>query len=74
MLSIQELKDQFEIQGGYCIKTWDNEKETSITLAEGMDFECEWYKINEKYLNAEIVYMYAVDGILNIELEFEKEG
>ena len=49
MLSIQELKDQFEIQGAYCIKTWDNEKETSITLAEGGDFECEWYEINEKY-------------------------
>ena len=69
MLSIKELKEQFEIQGAYCIKTFDDKCDDVITLASGRDFECEWYDIREEWLNAEITYMYAVDGVLNIEIE-----
>ena len=68
-MTIQDLIDQFEIQGGYCIKEYDWEKEDCIVLAEGHDFECEKWKIDEQYLNSHIQYMYAVDGILNIEVQ-----
>ena len=69
MLSIKELKEQFDIQGGYCIKTWIEEDDDMEVIAQGRDFECEWYDIEDEYLDAEITYMYAVDGILNIEIE-----
>ena len=68
-MTIQDLIDQFEIQGGYCIKEYDWEKEDCIVLAEGHNFECEKWKIDDGILNSRISYMYAVDGVLNIEVE-----
>lgn len=68
-MTIQDLKEQFEIQGAYCIKTFDDRYDDVKAVACGKDFECEWYKIRKEYLNAEITYMYAVDGVLNIEIE-----
>lgn len=68
-MTIQELIDQFEIQGAYWIKRWDEELNDCIVLAHGNDFEDEKWKLNEDCLNSKISYMYAVDGILNIELE-----
>lgn len=68
-MTIQDLIDQFEIQGAYCIKEYDWEKEDCVVLAEGHDFECEYYDIDESYLNSHIQYMYAVDGVLNIEVQ-----
>lgn len=69
MLTIKDLIEQFEIQGAYCIKTFDDKCDDVKMLASGRDFECEWYKIKKEWLNAEITYMYAVDGVLNIEIE-----
>lgn len=68
-MTIQDLIDQFEIQGAFCIKEWDWEIETYIILAEGHDFECDKWEINDGVLGSKIAYMYAVDGILNIETE-----
>lgn len=68
-MTIQDLIDQFTIQGGYIVKMWDDETEDSVTLVEGNDFEYEHYKIRNKYLNMRITYMYAIDGVLNIEVE-----
>lgn len=68
-MTIQELIDQFEIQGAYCIKKWIEEDDDYDVLAQGEVFECEYYDINEEYMNTKIDYMYAVDGVLNIELE-----
>ena len=68
-MTIQELIDQFEIQGAYCIKEWDWEAEDYIVLAEGHDFECEKWNIDSGILNSRVSYMYAVDGVLNIEVE-----
>ena len=65
-MTIRDLINQFEIQGAYCIKKW-NEEEDYIIFAEGYDFELRHYK--EKDLNRNITYMYAVDGRLNIEVE-----
>lgn len=71
-MTIQDLIDQFEIQGAYCIKRYDDEKEDCVILADGHDFECEHYDIADEILNSEITYMYAVDGVLNIELSWYK--
>lgn len=68
-MTIQDLIDQFEIQGAYRIKILDWKAEDYIILAEGHDFECESGNIEEQYLNCNITYMYAVDGVLNIEVQ-----
>ena len=70
-MTIQDLIDQFEIQGAYCIKKWQEDLNDCEKLAEGMDFECEKHRFNEDCLNSKISYMYAVDGALHIELETE---
>ncbi len=69
-MTIRELIDQFEIQGAFCIKEYDWEKEDCIVLAEGHDFECDKWSIDEDIIEkSKIAYMYAVDGVLNIEVE-----
>ncbi len=68
-MTIQDLIDQFTIQGAFKICRWDYEAGDEIILAEGHDFECENYSINPRILGKRIVYMYAVDGVLNIEIE-----
>ena len=70
-MTIQELIDQFEIQGAYCIKRWRDDWNDYAKFAEGTDFESERWKIKDDCLNSKISYMYAVDGILHIELEWE---
>jgi hypothetical protein len=67
-MTIKDLIDQFEIQGAYRIRYWDEITEEIVTVAEGHDFDCEYYDIDNKYLYMNITYMYAVDGILNIEV------
>lgn len=67
-MSIRELIDQIEIQGAYHIKLWDDDKDDYITLAKGRDFEYENWDIADEYLEKKISYMYAVDGVLNIEV------
>lgn len=68
-MCIRELIDQFEIQGAFCIKEWDYEKEDSIILTEGSDFEVDRWEIDECIMESKIAYMYAIDGVLNIEVE-----
>lgn len=68
-MCIRELIDQFEIQGAYHIRAWKNNIDDYITLAKGEDFECEKWDIDEDILERKITYMYAIDGILIIELE-----
>lgn len=68
-MCIRELNDQFEIQGAFCIKVWDEDISDCIVLAKGNDFECDRWDISEEIMESKIAYMYAVDGVLNIELE-----
>ena len=68
-MCIRELNDQFEIQGKFHIKMWDDESEDCVTLVEGSDFEIDRWEIDEDILERKITYMYAIDGVLNIELE-----
>jgi hypothetical protein len=70
-MCIRELNDQFEIQGAFCIKAWKEEALDCIVLASGSDFECDRWDIEENILERKISYMYAVDGVLNIELEWD---
>ena len=69
-MTLQDMIDQFTIQGGFCIKTWDDAAEDYKIWAKGSDFEFRPYKLG-KLLDAKIVYMYAIDGCLNIEIDME---
>lgn len=69
-MTLQDLIDQFEIQGAYCIKRWVDARSDYAVLEEGKDFECEKWNLKEDCLNEKISYMYAVDGVLHIELEW----
>lgn len=69
-MTIHDLIEQFTIQGGYCVKQWSEEHNDCMVLEEGRDFECEWYNFSEAVMNGKISYMYAVDGVLNIELDW----
>ena len=68
-MCIRELNDQFEIQGAFCIRVWYDEDFDYITLAKGSDFEIDRWDISDEIMECKIAYMYAVDGVLNIELE-----
>ena len=67
-MTIQELIDQFEIQGAFCIKEWDYDEDDCIILAEGTDFEIDKFEIDDGIFNSRICYMYAIDGVLHIEV------
>ena len=66
MLTIRDLTEQFEMQGAYQIATYDSKTDKRIILAEG--YEIRLANIEDKYLDAEITYMYAEDNVLVIEI------
>ena len=68
-MTIQDLIDQFEIQGIYTIKAWDDSVDDCVILNEGNDFELDKWNINEEILNKKVTYMYAIDSVLYIEVE-----
>jgi hypothetical protein len=68
-MTLRDLTNQFYIQGAYCIKRWVDEHDYYAVLAQGTDFECDYHKFNEAIWDMPITYMYAVDGVLNIEVE-----
>ena len=73
MRTLYDLMSNCNIQGAYIIKVWSDEQDTAITLAEGSDFECESHKLSAYITDSELKYMYAVDGVLNIEIEMDEE-
>lgn len=68
-MCIRELLEQFDIQGSYHIKTWNDNDVDCETITKGNDFECEHWDMMDKILERKIIYMYATDGVLNIEVE-----
>ena len=68
-MCIRELLEQFDIQGAFHIKVWEDDICDYVTLMKGNDFECEHWDVKEEILERDITYMYAVDGVLNIEVE-----
>ena len=68
-MSIRDMVDQFEIQGCFCIKSWNDGLNDCKILACGHDFEFDKRHIKAAVLDAEIVYMYVANNCLNIEIE-----
>lgn len=68
-MCINELSEQFEIQGYFIIKVWKDDISDYEILAKGKDFELDKLEINEEILEREITYMFANDGVLNIEVK-----
>lgn len=68
-MCINELSEQFEIQGRFIIKVWKDDISDYEILAKGKDFELDKLEINEEILEREITYMFANDGVLNIEVK-----
>lgn len=66
MLTIQDLLDYFEIQGAYKVMAHNEETDEMMVVAEG--YELKSFKIEDKYADAEITYMYAEDNVLVIEI------
>ena len=71
-MSIQDLIDQFEIEGKFKIKVCNDDYDYDV-LAEGEFFNYDKSEINEDILGMEITYMYAVDGVLNIEVKGDEK-
>lgn len=68
-MCIRELNDQFEIMGAFHIKVWDDDICDCVTLAKGSDFEIDRWDIDDDIMERKIVYMYAVYGVMNFEVE-----
>ena len=66
-MTIRELDDSITIQGAYRILGWDDTGEKYKVLADGEDFESDWYLIR-KYADMTITYMYASGKKLHIEV------
>lgn len=64
MLTIRDLTEQFEMQGEYQVAMYDDETDERTVLAEGYNF----LNIKDNYLDAEILYMYADDNKLVVEI------
>ncbi len=69
MLTIQDLLDQFEIQGAYKVVAYNGETDEATIVAEG--YELKNFQIDDKYVDAEITYMYAEDNTLVIEINLD---
>ena len=68
-MCFNELSEQFEIQGCFIIKVWKDDISDYEIQAKGKDFELDKLEINEEILEREITYMFANDGVLNIEVK-----
>lgn len=68
-MTIRDLINQFEIQGAYCIRRWRDDWNDCEKLAVGDDFESGKWNLKEDCLDSKITYMYALCGVLHIELE-----
>lgn len=69
MLTIQDLIEQFEIQGAYKVVAYNEETYEPIIVAEG--YEIRLSSIKDEYLDAKISYMYADDNVLVIEVSID---
>lgn len=70
-MSIRELLNQFEIEGAFIIKAYNEKTEEDIILDEGEQFEYQIWNDENGVLDRKITYMYADKGVLNIEVEYK---
>jgi hypothetical protein len=55
--------------GAFNIKVWNDNIFCCVTIAKGSDFEIDRWDIDDDIMERKIVYMYAVDGVMNFEVE-----
>lgn len=72
-MTLYDLLQTCNIQGSYIIKAWDDRKDDYIVLQCGTDAEIELYNLSAYITDCRINYIYAVDGVLNIELKVSKD-
>jgi hypothetical protein len=65
-MTLRDLTENMEIQGNVIVKQWNEEKETYNILVE-----TESAIFTEEVLDMEILYMYAVNNSLIIEVEYQ---
>lgn len=58
-MTLRDLIEQIEIQGGVVVKRFADDGETEIALLETADFEVDKRKLSEDDLNSEIKYLYT---------------
>ena len=70
-MTVFDILEQINVQGGFCIKVWNDAENDYIILASGQDIETEYRNIKENILNCGVKYLYAIDGNLVFELDME---
>lgn len=71
-MTLRDLMNQIEIQGGVIIKRFEDDGETEISILDTADFECDRYKLQDNDLARRVIYLYpgAMDiAYLVIEVE-----
>ena len=71
-MTLRDLMEQIEIQGGVIIKRFEDDGETEIVLLETTDFECDKRKLQDGDLDRRVTYLYPVVidmAYLGIEVE-----
>lgn len=71
-MTLRDLMEQIEIQGGAVIKRFEDDGETEIIILETTDFECDRHKLQDSDLDRRITYLYPVVmdmAYLGIEVE-----
>lgn len=71
-MTLRDLMNQIEIQGGVIIKRFEDDGETEISILDTADFECDRYKLQDNDLDRRVIYLYpgAMD-IAYIVIEVE---
>lgn len=58
-MTLRDLMNQIEIQGGVIIKRFEDDGETEINILDTADFECDRYKLQDNDLNRRVIYLYT---------------
>lgn len=71
-MTLRDLMEQIEIQGGVIIRRFEDDGETEISILDTTDFECDRYKLQDNDLDRRVIYLYPVVmdmAYLGIEVE-----
>lgn len=71
-MTLHDLMNQIEIQGGVIIKRFEDDGETEISILDTTDFECDRYKLQDNDLDRRVICLYPVVmdiAYLGIEVE-----
>lgn len=68
-MTLRDMVEQFDIQGRWVVKVWQDDCNDYAIIEQGEDLHP--YQLEDAALDAPVVYMYAIDGCLNIEIDME---